>query len=772
MCARRFSRAAFGRMNEFPPSFIKEAAVFWWIQLFKSAIGRDIMKFEQFFFGGGGGVADLLTGLNEAQREAVTGTEGFVRVIAGAGAGKTRALTHRFAYLVTELGILPGNILCVTFTNKAAAEMRQRIHNLTGDNDTGHICTFHSFCVTVLQEDISAVQYPKSFLVLDNADINEMLRIIYEERGLTLRDMTFANARDMIEIQKLLERPDYYLDMLEMSIDELREKYLSAVTPKDIIFYGYLYQEKKCFGLDYNDLLKFTLYIFEKNAAIRQKWQERLEYIMIDEFQDIDAIQYELMEVLAGYHKNLFVIGDPDQVIYTWRGADVKFLLEFDKKFPGTRTILMTENYRSTPEILAAANSLIGRNVFRMKKDLTPTLPSGPRVVCHEAKTSEAEAAFIAGEIERLHGQGVPYRDMTVLYRSHFVTRPLEEVFLKEKLPYTIYSGVQFFDRSEIKDALSYLRMAAYRDDLSFTRIANVPKRNLGQRRMEALRAAAVQRGCSLFEALKGSVDDDLFKGTKARQFISLIETYGASYAGRPVSEVLSAILNDSGYERMLRTEGAQERLDNLAELKQSVYDFEVSCGEECTLEHYLAHVALFTNQDAGDAGDKVKLMTVHAAKGLEFPYVFLCSMNEGVFPSKKTNTRPRMEEERRLAFVAMTRAEKALYLTGAQGRNLDGSPRYPSRFVLDIDPALLDFTEPLREGLVREAREYIEASDARLAAGEAQSAFSVGDRVLHSVFGPGEILALDSEKAAYIIKFDGIGTPRAIAFRVKLESL
>ncbi len=227
-------------------------------------------------------MADLLEGLNPAQRDAVTSTEGYVRVVAGAGAGKTRALTRRFAYLVTELGILPGNILCVTFTNKAAAEMRARIRSLTGDNDTGYICTFHSFCVTVLQEDINAVQYPRSFLVLDNSDINEMLRIIYEERGLTLRDMTFAKARDMIEILKLFERPDYTLALIGMSLDELRDKYLAAVTPRDIIFYGYLYQEKKCFALDYNDLLKFTLYIFEQNEDIRLKWQSRLEYIMID----------------------------------------------------------------------------------------------------------------------------------------------------------------------------------------------------------------------------------------------------------------------------------------------------------------------------------------------------------------------------------------------------------------------------------------------------------------------------------------------------------
>ena len=265
-------------------------------------------------------MTDLLQGLNPAQREAVTATEGFIRVVAGAGSGKTRALTHRFAYLVNELGILPGNILCVTFTNKSAGEMRQRIHALTGDNDTGYINTFHGFCVSVLQEDSHAVQYPKSFLVLDNSDIDAMLQIIYEERGLTLRDMTFSAARDMIEIQKLFQRPDYYRDLIALSLDALKEKYDRAASPADIIFYGYLYQEKKCFGLDYNDLIKFSLYIFQEHPDIKLKWQQRLEYIMIDEFQDIDQLQYELMEVLCGYHKNLFIVGDPDQTIYTWRG--------------------------------------------------------------------------------------------------------------------------------------------------------------------------------------------------------------------------------------------------------------------------------------------------------------------------------------------------------------------------------------------------------------------------------------------------------------------
>lgn len=713
---------------------------------------------------------ELLRGLNQAQREAVVSTEGPVRVIAGAGSGKTRALARRFAYLVNGIGILPGNILCVTFTNKSANEMRQRIHNLTGDNDTGYISTFHGLCVSILQEDSHAVQYPKSFLVLDNSDIDSMLKIIYEERGLTLRDMTFSKARDMIEIRKTVKEPDYYEDMINMSLETLQQKYQNAADPVDIIFYGYLYQEKKCFGLDYNDLIKFTLYIFQQHADIRLKWQKRLEYIMIDEFQDIDGLQYKLMEVLCGYHKNLFIVGDPDQTIYTWRGASVRYLLDFDQAFPGAKTIMMMENYRSAPQILWVANTLIAKNQNRIQKELVPTMPDGEPVTCHYAANAEGEAAWIAERIQALQAAGVPCRDMAILYRAHYVTRTIEEVLLREKIPYTIYSGVQFFGRMEIKDALSYLRMIAYQDDLSFLRIANVPKRNLGQRRMQFLQDYAAQNQCSLYRALCRTLDHELFKGTKAARFAAMIESFSSHHAQRPVSEVLSAILDESGYEKMLRTEGAQDRLDNLAELKQSVYEYEISCGEESTLEHYLAHAALFTNSDAQDSGDRVRLMTVHTAKGLEFPYVFLCAMNEGIFPSKRTGTRQGMEEERRLAFVAVTRAEKALFLSAAEGRNFDGSPRYPSRFLLDIDPELLSFTRKPRDGLIEAAQDYIASSGRFLAEDEQCRLLDAGQRVRHSIFGPGIILDVDPGKSAYVIQFDEMDTPRGISFRAKLE--
>ena len=717
-------------------------------------------------------MGDILFGLNDEQRDAVTSTEGFVRVMAGAGSGKTRALAHRFAYLVNEVGILPANILCVTFTNKAANEMRRRIRSLTGDNDTGFISTFHGFCVAVLQEDGYFVQYPKSFLVLDNSDIDSMLKIIYEERGLTLRDMTFSNARDMIEIEKCKNRPQYYLDVIAMDTDALKKKYDEAVSAKDVIFYGYLYQQKKCFGLDYNDLIKFTLYIFSKSDEIRLKWQQRLEYIMIDEFQDIDGLQYELMQALCAYHKNLFIVGDPDQTIYTWRGANVKHILDFDKNFPKVKTIMMMKNYRSTPEIIAAANSLIDKNTVRMKKQLIPTLPKGERVVYSHAKTTKEEANSIAERIKKLSKAGVPYGDITILYRAHYIARTIEEGLMRAEIPYTVYSGVQFFDRMEIKDALSYLRLIAYRDDLSFMRIVNTPKRNIGEKRMRFLKEYAAANGCLLYDALVKSIDEPMFANTQARRFVKLIERFSSIYHTMPASELLSAVLNESGYEEALRTEGAQDRLDNLAELKQAVYEYETGCGEESRLEDFLSHVALLTNADAAASPNALKLMTVHTAKGLEFPYVFICGLDEGMFPSKRTSSFEAMEEERRLAFVAMTRAEKGLYLSDAEGRGLDGSFRYPSRFVFDIDRQLMDYSTELDPGLKAEAQRYISSAHNRLKGLSRQQRLNVGDRVRHDIMGNGVIEDIDEERMAYVVKFDELPTTRKINFNANLKEV
>lgn len=714
-------------------------------------------------------MTDLLQGLNEAQRDAVTSTEGFVRVIAGAGSGKTRALSRRFAFLTEDLGILPGHILCCTFTNKSAEEMRQRIRRLTGGNGTGYINTFHGFCVSVLQEDSHAVQYPARFLVLDNQDIDAMLQIIYDERGLTLQNMTFSQARDMIEMRKLFQNPEYYEDMIALSPEGLKERYDQAEAAEDIIFYGYLYQEKKCFALDYNDLIKFTLYIFRENEGIRLKWQQRLEYIMIDEFQDIDGLQYALMEVLCAYHKNLFVVGDPDQTIYTWRGANTKYLMEFDQHFPGTKTIFMNTNYRSTPNILRAANALIEKNKRRIPKELHAVKAEGAPVVCHLAGSQVSEGEWMAEEIARLHQGGTPLSRIAILYRAHYVTRAVETALLQKQIPYAIYSGAPFFGRAEIKDALSYLRMVAYRDDLSFRRVINTPRRNLGKRRMAFLEEYAASRGCSLYQALKDNLEEPILRGTGARRFIALIESFSSTLEGRAVSDHLAALLNASGYESMLRTEGSQERLDNLAELKQSIYEYETTCGEEVTLTDYLSRAALLTNTDTLRPGEAVRLMTVHAAKGLEFPIVFLCGMSEGIFPSRKTLTPEAMEEERRLCFVAVTRAEDRLYLSCADGWNFNSTPRYLSRFLLDMGRDNLAFTRPLRDEVIREVEAYVRASIAAMEV-PAAPGWAAGQRVRHPVFGEGTILAAD--ETTCLIQFDRMDTPRQLTLRAKLEPL
>lgn len=718
---------------------------------------------------------ELLDSFNEEQREAVTSTEGYVRVIAGAGSGKTRALSHRFAFLVQVMGVLPSHILCVTFTNKAANEMRQRIHLLTGDDDTGLINTFHGFCVHVLREDSNIVQYPKHFLVLDNSDIDAMLKVIYEERGLSLRDFTFSRARDMIEMRKTLRDPEYYRDVISMTSEELRRKYEKSTAKDDIIFYGYLFQQKKCFGLDYNDLIVFVLTIFEMSEEVRDKWQRRLEYIMIDEFQDIDPLQYKLMRVLCAYHRNLFVVGDPDQTIYTWRGAAVKYLLDFDQEFKPCQTIVMAKNYRSTPEILEVVNSLIDKNQERIKKELEPILPNGEKPLYFQGESPEKEAEWVAKKIGSMHAGGVRYRDMAILYRAHYVTRSIEDALLKAEIPYRIYSGVQFFDRAEIKDALSYLRLLVHRDDLAFVRVANIPKRNLGDRRMAFLRNYAEQNHCPQYEALERNIDQELFRSTKARELIKLVEELGAEVATKSVSETMRDILERSGYEMMLRTEGSQERLDNLAELRQAIYDFETTNGEESSAEAYLAQAALYTSRDADTKmADRVKLMTVHTAKGLEFPYVFLVALNEGNFPSKKTKSKEGMEEERRLAFVAMTRAERGLLLSSSGGIDYMGGARYASRFLLDIQKESLDYVVPRTERFEQEIRAYVKSQTPmeERKREEGEERLKEGDRVRHPILGEGEIVTIDRDNKAYEVKFDRVLTTRMVSFRVVMQKI
>lgn len=714
-------------------------------------------------------MADLnLDGLNEEQIQAVTATEGYIRVIAGAGSGKTRALTHRFSYLVNELGIAAANILCVTFTNKAANEMKRRIRNMIGDNDTGFICTFHGFCVQVLKEDIHVLHYPKSFLIIDTEDVTSILHTIFEDMGLNSKHYTFNTITDMISVRK--EKEPYLSDILNTNNDELKEKFNNAESREDAIFYRYLYEQKKCYALDFDDLINYVLYLFEHHEDIKLKWQKRLEYVMVDEFQDVSPKQYVLSQILSGYHHNLFIVGDPDQTIYSWRGANVEFILNFDKAFPSVRTVIMNKNYRSTPNIIKASNSLIEKNKHRIDKSLVPVKRTDIPVIYNHMKTNGLEAEWIASQIKKIQESGRKLRDVAILYRSHFVSRSFEEVFIREKIRYTIYSGIEFYKRKEIKDVLCYLRMVGFSDDISFSRIVNLPKRNIGEKRMTFLKDYAEKKECSLYQALLDNQEDNLFKKTGAGEFIGLIEKYKQLYEDMKISELLSDVLNDSGYEALLRTDGEQERLDNLAELKQSVFEYENSAGEECSLADYLERISLYTNLDQKESADAVQLMTIHTAKGLEFPYVFVCGLNEGIFPSKHIDTSDKMEEERRLAYVAFTRAENALFLSDAEGVNYDGSYRYPSRFIFNIEKNYINYMVELDGRLASDARMYIEQNEKKLELNG--KSLTVNDLVMHHVFGKGKIVDINRENSTYIIKFDSMETTRNISFKIMIEHI
>ena len=708
---------------------------------------------------------EYLKELNPEQLDAATSTEGYIRVVAGAGSGKTKTLTARYMYLVEQLGISTSSILCVTFTNKAAGEMKKRIRRQLPDQDLGRITTFHGFCVGLLKEDCHVVQYPTTFIVLDEEDKEAILRRVFEDLGINSRDMTVKEAVDHIGWRK---GGRGYVKTLIGDPEKLRMLSDSAATLKDKVMYRYFYEQRKCYGLDFDDLVYFTLFILDQDRSAREKWQQRLEYIMVDEFQDIDKDQYALADILAGYHKNLFVVGDPDQTIYTWRGADVKFILEFDSRHENVKTIYLNTNYRSVPQILSASNALIDKNRDRLKKKLVSARQDARKPLYFHAKTSQLEADWMTANMRALHDAGMSYSSMGVLYRAHYVSRTVEESLIRNKIPYVLYSGVEFYKRKEIKDVLCYLRMIYSGDDISFLRTVNEPRRGVGRTRITALKEQAQLHNCSLYEAMKDLLETDLFRRSRAREYVRLIEKYRAIFDGMDLTDLLAGVLNESGYENMLRSCGEEERLDNLAELKQAIYDFERKAGEEVTLGNYLDHAALFTNMDQTEKAQAVKLMTVHAAKGLEFPVVFLCGLSEGIFPGKRANTREKLEEERRLCYVAFTRARDRLFLSDAAGTNYDGSFRYPSRFLFNAEKENVEYTVPLDPELEERAFAQIRKTE-DLEARPRLLSEQIGKRVLHPVFGEGSVIGIPRGQEGVIVQFDAMVTPRTFGPGVKL---
>ena len=704
---------------------------------------------------------DYLSALNEKQLEAVTATEGYLRVIAGAGSGKTKLLVSRYAYLVKEYGINSANILCVTFTNKAAGEMKRRIRNLIGQEyDTSLICTYHGFCVRVLREDIEKIFYPKEFQIIDNAQQKAILGDIYQKFELKLDHASFEKIIKQIAFFKARHR-DYVAKMCCTDHCQIMPE---IATVDDQIIEEFLQKQKQIYAMDFHDLLYFVLDIFNRCPEVLAKWQDRLNYIQVDEFQDSSNTEMELVDRLSEKHKNLMIVGDPDQNIYEWRGSDVKLLVDFDKTHIPTQTVILNQNYRSTPQILRCANTLIEKNVFRLKKDLFTKSGDGVQVYHYHEKNEFAEADQIIANIHQIRKEtGCNYADFAVLYRSGFLSRVIEKKFTENGVPYEIFGGVKFYQRMEIQDVMAYLRLVAFDDDISFKRIINKPRRKFG--RVKLQRLLALQKdGESLFQTLQDNLDDPTFKGSGVQGFVDAINQVRQLHQTIPLSECVERICTDSGYEKYIRELGDMERFENLSEFKRIASEYENNFGEKVSLKEFINQISLQSEDDSEEACDMVKLMTIHAAKGLEFPYVFVIGFSEGIFPSAKTiEERKKMglEEERRLCYVAITRAEKRLFLLDSEGFTQNGKQKLPSRFLKEIGEE-----NYLRVGTISKELQYNADRYAAQLYDEpvVTPPKTAGTRVTHPAFGEGEILGFGRNNNSYRVKFDKLASEREIS--------
>jgi DNA helicase-2/ATP-dependent DNA helicase PcrA len=709
------------------------------------------------------GVERLKENLNEQQLEAVTETEGFVRVIAGAGSGKTKALTQRYAYIVEALGINSSNILCVTFTNKAAQEMRKRVKRLVGENsDLSYITTYHGFCVRVLREDINKIKYPKNFIIMDVEDQKTVLRQVYNELGLTSKVFTFKQVLRYISKQKTSqEYLQYILESKKKETDNEIEK----------VFIRYLEKQQRNFALDFDDLLNFALYIFVNNPDVLEKWQKRLHYIQVDETQDSSQKQFMLIEMLSQFHKNLFVVGDPDQTIYEWRGAKPEILVDFDKQFTDSKTIIMNQNYRSTPNILSLGNHIIKNNKVRVDKDMFTQNPEGVEVVHFHGENDYEEGLWVANEIKRLvKDENCKFSDFAILYRANHISRSIEQSLIRENIPYSVFGGIRFFERKEIKDVLAYLRLIEFEDDFSFLRVVNTPSRGLGKKFIENVAKIAEKESISLYSALHQNITQKELSRKGAVEFIELIEKYKKSKADLIISDLVKEIMDESGLSAHYRTDGDTDRLDNIKELQNSIILLETQDEEPINLTEYLQEIALYTDMDIeDDRNDRVKLMTIHTSKGLEFPYVFLCGFTEGVLPSAmsiKERRAKAIEEERRLTYVAITRAEKAFYMTESEGFNFStGLNKYPSRFLFEISDNYYVRKGELSQGIIDEAKEQLKLDASRQLI---QKKFEVGDLVKHLIWKQGKVIEVNEEKGEYQIEFIETGKTKPINFEFR----
>lgn len=709
---------------------------------------------------------DLLKELNEQQREAVLKTEGYVRVIAGAGSGKTKTLVHRYAYLVNEVGISPSNILCVTFTNKAAREMKNRVMEFIDMGlVTDYICTYHGFCVKVLREDIYKMGYPSSFIIMDGEDQKMLLREIYEELKIKETGLKFKELREYISRVKHHHEDTAIGDYIKNYIDinsVLTETEIDE--DEDIMhtcYIRYLQKQRKGFMLDFDDLILFTVYLFQKHKEVLKKWQHRLDYIMVDETQDNSDAQWSLVEMLQGFHHNLFVVGDPDQCIYEWRGAKPDTLVAFDSIYSPCKTIILNRNYRSTPNILNVANSVITHNKNRITKNLYTSRPPMNNVIHFHGKTDVEEGDYIAQTIIEHIRNGGAASDIAILYRTAHSSRFIEQALMRHKLPYVVYGGIRFFERQEVKDVLAYLRLVDSGDDLSFMRVINHPRRKLGKVFQSNLIECAEREQTTLYEALKRHIEVEEFNRQGAVEFLRLIESARNECDKMTISDGVQYILEKSGLLALYRKESDEDRLNNIQELIESIRQYEqLNQNEEnLSLTGYLQDLALYTNFDYKENNDCIKIMTIHQSKGLEFPVVFVAGMSEGTFPSYRTVIERRLrglEEERRLAYVAYTRAENSLYLTDSEGYSFETSgAKYTSRFIFEIKRKLLIRKGRLSKEMERMAKRYIDTVSSPMTCSRIVAKITVGIRLTHKIFGSGEVTNIDVSNRTIEVHFD-----------------
>ena len=696
--------------------------------------------------------------LNQRQQEAVEATEGRVRVVAGAGSGKTRVLAHRYAYLVNDIGISPGNILCLTFTNKAAQEMKRRISTMVDRGSVNDfICTIHSFCAKFLRREIYRIGYPKNFTIIDEEDGKVLALQAMQEFGVDRRKTTAERFLKGVAALKGYE-PTHYI-----------QKHLlpcSSNTAPDATV-RYLKLQLKQFALDYDDLLYFTLYILDHFEDARKYWTEKLNYVMVDEVQDCTGDDWKLLHAITRHHGNLFVVGDPDQAIYEWRGANPKIFVDFKAH----TDVILNQNYRSTPDILDVANHIIAHNKNRIKKDLFTVRLNERQCVHFHAKSEKEEAEFIASRIEQGIKEGMSNSNFAILYRSSFLSRHLEQSLLKRHIPYSVWGGVRFFERKEIKDVLSYLRLTASdNDDLSFRRIINLPARKFGEASMKGLSQIAEREDISLMEALRRNIDEKPFNKPTLRNFLTLIDAARERAGIMPVSELTDWLLKECGLADLYRNDEEEERLENLNELMNSMKEFESGRLDEgdADLISYLQEIALYTNADRTNDSEKVRMMTIHQSKGLEFPEVFVIGLTEGIFPNHRSIRERRQdgeEEERRLMYVACTRAEKMLWLCESEGyMNENGALKFPSRFLSEVPEGMLKVEGQLDPVLKAGTEGLVSMLNDELGQG-ADNHWRIGSKVSHKIFGTGIIEGYDATSKSYKVNFSG--TTRNLVARV-----